>query len=98
VLVAGDYVIVRGDVTGVPSGELFGVPHSGNSYRIMAVDIQTIRRRQDRQDLSYGRLVERDRSAPREIAAASRPPIARFGAILSQESLAPALASCVVER
>jgi ketosteroid isomerase-like protein len=43
VLVAGDRVIVRGEVTGTPSGELFGVPHSGNSFRIMAVDIQTIR-------------------------------------------------------
>ncbi len=43
VLVAGDRVIVRGEVTGTPSGELFGVPYSGNSFRIMAVDIQTIR-------------------------------------------------------
>ena len=43
-------------------------------------------------------LREHDRSAPREVAAASRPPIARFGAILSQESLAPALASYLVER
>jgi ketosteroid isomerase-like protein len=43
VLVAGDRVIVRGEVTGTPSGDLFGVPHSGNSFRIMAVDIQTIR-------------------------------------------------------
>jgi predicted ester cyclase len=43
VLVADDRVIVRGEVTGTPSGELFGVPHSGNSFRIMAVDIQTIR-------------------------------------------------------
>ena len=43
VLVAGDRVIVRGEVTGTPSGELFGVPHSGNSFRIMAVDIQTVR-------------------------------------------------------
>ena len=42
VLVAGDRVIVRGEVTGTPSGELFGVPHSGKSFRIMAVDIQTI--------------------------------------------------------
>src|SRR5260370_27675915 len=42
-LVAGDRVIVRGEVTGTPSGELFGVPHSGKSFRIMAVDIQTIR-------------------------------------------------------
>ena len=43
VLVAGDRVIVRGEVTGTPSGELFGVLHSGKSFRIMAVDIQTIR-------------------------------------------------------
>jgi ketosteroid isomerase-like protein len=43
VLVAGDRVIVRGEVTGTPSGELFGVPHSGKSFRIMAVDIQTIK-------------------------------------------------------
>src|SRR3984893_16737136 len=41
-LVAGDRVIVCGEVTGTPSGELFGVPHSGKSFRIMAVDIQTI--------------------------------------------------------
>ncbi len=43
VLVAGDRVIVRGEVTGTPSGDLFGVPHGGKSFRIMAIDIQTIR-------------------------------------------------------
>ncbi len=43
VLVAGDRVIVRGEVTGTPAGDLFGVPHSGKSFRIMAIDIQTIR-------------------------------------------------------
>jgi len=43
VLVAGDRVVVRGEVTGTPSGDLFGVPHSGKSFWIMAVDIQTIR-------------------------------------------------------
>jgi ketosteroid isomerase-like protein len=43
VLVVGDRVIVRGDVTGTPAGELFGVPHSGKSFRMMAIDIQTIR-------------------------------------------------------
>jgi predicted ester cyclase len=36
-------VVVRGEVTGTPAGELFGVPHTGRSFRIMAVDIQTIR-------------------------------------------------------
>jgi ketosteroid isomerase-like protein len=43
VLVAGDRVIVRGDVTGTPAGELFGVPHTGKSFRMTAIDIQTIR-------------------------------------------------------
>jgi ketosteroid isomerase-like protein len=43
VLVAADRVIVRGEVTGTPAGDLFGVPHTGKSFRIMAIDIQTIR-------------------------------------------------------
>ena len=43
VLVAGDRVIVRGEVTGTPAGELFGTPHTGKSFRMMAIDIQTIR-------------------------------------------------------
>ena len=43
VLVAGDRVIVRGEVSGTPAGDLFGVPHTGKSFRIMAVDIQTIK-------------------------------------------------------
>ena len=43
VLVAGDRVIVRGEVTGTPAADLFGVPYGGKSFRIMAIDIQTIR-------------------------------------------------------
>src|SRR5713226_5764122 len=43
VLVAGDRVVVRGEVTGTPAGDLFGVPHTGNSFRIMAIDIQTVK-------------------------------------------------------
>src|SRR6476659_11387963 len=43
VLVAGDRVIVRGEVTGTPAGDLFGVPHTGTSFRILSVDIQTIK-------------------------------------------------------
>jgi ketosteroid isomerase-like protein len=43
VLVAGDRVIVRGEVAGTPAGDLFGVSHTGKSFRIMAIDIQTIR-------------------------------------------------------
>ncbi len=48
VIVAGDRVIVRGEVTGTPAGDLFGVPHSGKSFRIMAIDISDDQRRQDR--------------------------------------------------
>src|SRR6266576_3291014 len=43
VLVADDRVIVRGEVTGTPAGELFSVPHTGQSFKIMAIDIQTIK-------------------------------------------------------
>jgi len=43
VLVVGDRVVVRGEVTGTPAGELFGVPLTGRSFRMMAIDIQTIR-------------------------------------------------------
>ena len=43
VLVSGDRVIVRGEVSGTPAGDLFGVPHSGKGFRIMAIDIQTIK-------------------------------------------------------
>jgi predicted ester cyclase len=42
-LVAGDRVIVRGEVTGTPAGELFGVPHTGKSFKIMTIDIQTVK-------------------------------------------------------
>jgi ketosteroid isomerase-like protein len=42
VLVAGNRVIVRGEVSGTPSGDFFGVPHGGKSFRISAIDIQTI--------------------------------------------------------
>lgn len=43
VLVAGDRVIVRGEVSGTPADELFGAPHTGRSFKIMAIDIQTIK-------------------------------------------------------
>ena len=43
VLVAGDRVIVRGEVDGTPAGDLFGVPHTGKSFKIMTIDIQTIK-------------------------------------------------------
>ena len=43
VLISGNRVIVRGEVSGTPSGVLVGVPHTGKSFRILAIDIQTIR-------------------------------------------------------
>ena len=43
VLVAGDRVVVRGEVTGTPAGVLFGAPHTGKSFRMMTIDIQTIK-------------------------------------------------------
>ena len=43
VLVSGNRVVVRGEVSGTPSGDLFGVPYAGKSFRILAIDIQTIR-------------------------------------------------------
>ncbi len=42
ILVAGNRVVVRGEVSGTPSGDFFGVPHGGKSFRIAAIDIQTI--------------------------------------------------------
>jgi hypothetical protein len=42
VLVSGNRVIVRGEVTGTPSGDFFGVPYGGKSFKISAIDIQTI--------------------------------------------------------
>ena len=43
VLVAGDRVVVRGEVTGTPAGALFGAAHTGKSFRMMTIDIQTIK-------------------------------------------------------
>ncbi|MEZ5658269.1 MAG: ester cyclase [Burkholderiaceae bacterium] len=42
-LVSGDSVIVRGEASGTPAGELFGVAHGGKSFRIMSIDIHRIR-------------------------------------------------------
>jgi ketosteroid isomerase-like protein len=44
VLVAGQRVVVRGEVSGTPAGPLFGglVPHTGKHFKVMAIDIQAI--------------------------------------------------------
>jgi hypothetical protein len=43
VFVAGDRVIVRGEVSGTPAGALFGAPHTGKSFKVMSIDIQTVK-------------------------------------------------------
>jgi ketosteroid isomerase-like protein len=45
VLVAGDRVIVRGEVSGTPAIDLYGgaIPYSGKSFKMLAIDIQTIK-------------------------------------------------------
>lgn len=42
--VIDDRVIVRGEVSGTPAGDLFGgvIRHSGKRFRVMAIDIHTI--------------------------------------------------------
>ena len=42
VLVSGTRVVVRGEVTGTPSGDFFGVAYTRKSFKILAIDIQTI--------------------------------------------------------
>ena len=43
VVVSGDRVIVRGEASGTPVGTFMGVVGSGKSFRIMSIDVHTIR-------------------------------------------------------
>jgi predicted ester cyclase len=42
VLVAGDRVIVRGEATGTPAGDLMGAKTNGKSFKLMSLDVHTI--------------------------------------------------------
>jgi steroid delta-isomerase-like uncharacterized protein len=42
-LVDADRVVVRSEASGTPAGEFFGAPHAGKSFRIMTIDIHTLR-------------------------------------------------------
>lgn len=42
VLVSGNRVIVRGEATGTPAGELMGAPTNGKSFKLMSLDVHTI--------------------------------------------------------
>ena len=43
IIVSGDRVIVRGQATGTPTGELWGARPTGKSFTTMAVDVFTVR-------------------------------------------------------
>ncbi len=43
IMVSGDRVIVRGEATGTPVGELFGARPTGRSFKTMALDLFTVR-------------------------------------------------------
>jgi predicted SnoaL-like aldol condensation-catalyzing enzyme/predicted ester cyclase len=43
IMVSGDRVIVRGEATGTPVGELFGARPTGRSFKTMALDVFTVR-------------------------------------------------------
>ena len=43
VMVDGERIIVRSEASGTPVGPLFGVPPSGKTFRIMTIDIHTIK-------------------------------------------------------
>jgi predicted ester cyclase len=42
VLVSGNQVTVRGEATGTPTAEFFGVAPTGKPFRIMSIDVHTI--------------------------------------------------------
>jgi predicted ester cyclase len=41
VLVSGNRVIVRGEATGTPAGEMMGTPTNGKSFKLMSLDVHT---------------------------------------------------------
>lgn len=43
VYTAGDKVIVRGEGSGTPSIDFLGVPNSGKSFKVMSIDIHTVK-------------------------------------------------------
>ncbi len=43
ILPSRDKVVVRGQGAGTPAGDFFGVPHTGRSFKIMSIDIHTLK-------------------------------------------------------
>lgn len=42
-MVDGDRITVIGEGSGTPADAFFGVPHSGKSFKIMAIDVHTVK-------------------------------------------------------
>lgn len=43
VLVDGDRIVVRSEASGTPVGEFFGVPPGGKTFKIMTIDLHTVK-------------------------------------------------------
>ncbi len=43
IMTIGDQVVVRGEATGTPTGEFWGAPPTGKSFKTMAIDVFTVR-------------------------------------------------------
>ena len=70
VLVAGDRVIVRGEVTGTPAGDLFRAPY-GQELQDHGHRYSNRQRRQDCQDLPPRKLAQCVGTAPRQVSASA---------------------------
>jgi len=43
ILVSGDQIVVRGEASGTPEGELFGLKPTGRSFNTMSIDVFTVK-------------------------------------------------------
>jgi predicted ester cyclase len=43
ILISGNRIVVRGEASGTPIGPFLGQPASGKSFRIMSIDIHTVK-------------------------------------------------------
>ena len=41
-MVGDDKIVVRSSASGTPSADFMGVPHSGKSFAILAIDLHTV--------------------------------------------------------
>src|SRR5690349_2825546 len=68
VLISGNHVIVRGEATGTPAGELMGTPTNGKSFKLMSLDLHTIEDGKIARTYHVGRLAGR---VPSDLAEVS---------------------------